>query len=71
MAARNGSATVSTFSYANSAEVYTIGTVLPAVCIGVVALRFFTRRLQRVGIGIDDWLSLGGAVRLLLGMCDS
>ena len=39
--------------------------VLPMVDIIAVALRFFTRRKQRLPIGIDDWLTIPALVRLV------
>ena len=62
MTSVNGTNVVVTFSYANPAEVWTMGTVLLAVCIAVVALRFVTRYFQKVRVGIDDWLILAGVV---------
>lgn len=51
-----------TFSYNDASQVLSIGTAIPAVCIVIVALRFFTRTLQHATLGLDDWLSLGGLV---------
>lgn len=51
-----------TFKYNNVGQVRSIGTAIPAVCIGIVGLRFLTRTLQRAKLGLDDWLSLGGLV---------
>lgn len=64
MAAQNGKDTVFTFKYATPGEVWAIGTALPAACALVVGLRFATRNLQKARIGLDDWLILGGLVRL-------
>jgi hypothetical protein len=33
--------------------------------IASVALRFYARRLTRLGYGADDWLSLASMVRLI------
>jgi hypothetical protein len=52
------------FPYAGTADCYAIGTVLPALAIVVTGMRIHTRRLQRVGLGLDDWLITGGLVRL-------
>ncbi|MCJ1314966.1 hypothetical protein MMC15_000280 [Xylographa vitiligo] len=70
MTSVNGTNVVVTFSYANPAEVWTMGTVLLAVCIAVVALRFVTRYFQKVRVGIDDWLILAGVIIFLgIGVC--
>ena len=53
---------VFTFRFTNRPEVIAMGTALPIVCFLVVCLRFFTRRAQRVGLGPDDWLIVGGLV---------
>lgn len=34
--------------------------------IGSVALRFYARRVTRLGYGTDDWLSVAAVVRILL-----
>lgn len=63
-----------TFQFVDAKETIALATALPAVCIVVVGLRFFTRRLQHVEIGIDDWLAVCGLVGLhsILGwMADS
>ena len=39
------------------------GAVLPPVCTGLVALRFYARRIQNANYGIDDWLTLPVLVR--------
>lgn len=58
-----------TFPYNDAHQVISIGAVLPAVCILVVSLRFLTRLLQNVRIGLDDWLSLGGLVSPAWSSC--
>ena len=66
------------FQLVNAKEKIALGSALPAVCIIVVALRFLTRRLQNVKVGIDDWLAVCGLVRVvfhaariyLLGIAD-
>lgn len=52
-----------TIAYVNGYESLAIGAALPAVAIIVVALRFWTRAMQKVDYGIDDWLILIGLVR--------
>ena len=51
-----------TFHFVNAQESIAVGSALPAVCLIVVALRFWTRRLQKVQIGIDDWWAVAGLV---------
>lgn len=51
-----------TFPFVNGQNVMAIGVALPIVCIIVVVLRFWTRRLQKTMIGLDDWLIVGGLV---------
>lgn len=59
-----------TFSYNDASQVLSIGTAIPAVCIVIVALRFFTRTLQHATLGLDDWLSLGGLITVIgMGAC--
>jgi hypothetical protein len=55
-----------TFHFVDAQETIALGAALPAVCILVLGLRFFTRRLQKVQVGIDDWLAVGGLVCLAL-----
>ena len=51
-----------TFHFVDAQESIAIGSALPAVCLIVVALRFWTRRLQKVQIGMDDWWAVAGLV---------
>ena len=51
-----------TFDFVDAQESIAVGSALPAVCLIVVALRFWTRRLQKVQIGMDDWLAVAGLV---------
>lgn len=67
MANDSGTPVVS-FPFMNQAQVITLGSILPLMCINVVALRFFTRLQRKVGLGPDDWLILPGLV-LYIGMC--
>lgn len=53
------------FQFVNAKETIALGSALPAVCMIVVALRFLTRRLQNVIVGIDDWLAVCGLVRAI------
>ena len=51
-----------TFPFVDAQESIAIGLALPAVCLILVALRFWTRRLQKVEIGMDDWWAVAGSV---------
>lgn len=51
-----------TFPSVDAQESIAIGLALPAVCLVVVALRFWTRRLQKVQTGMDDWWAVAGLV---------
>ena len=51
------------FRYVSPGEMIAASTVLPALSIIIVALRFYVRKTQRAQIGIDDWLILPGLVR--------
>ena len=51
-----------TFHFVDAQESIAVGSALPAVCLIVVALRFWTRRLQKVQIGMDDWWAVAGLV---------
>ena len=51
-----------TFHSVDAQESIAIGSALPAVCLIVVALRFWTRKLQKVQIGADDWWAVAGSV---------
>ena len=44
------------FSYASPNEIWALATVLPAVCILIVGLRFYVRKLQKERPDIGDWL---------------
>ena len=59
-----------TFKYVDSAKTIAIGVTLPAVCIAVVSLRFYTRSQSSVRLGTDDWLIVGGLVSFLVGITD-
>jgi hypothetical protein len=52
------------FPYASTADCYAIGTVLPAIALVVMGLRMHTHRLQQAALGPDDWLIVGGLVRV-------
>ena len=39
------------------------GVIWPPVCAAVVALRFTTRKAQRLNLGVDDWLVLPALVQ--------
>ena len=51
-----------TFPFVDAQESIAVGLALPAVCLILVALRFWTRRLQKVQIGMDDWWAVAGLV---------
>ncbi|KAH8649695.1 hypothetical protein BGZ60DRAFT_534571 [Tricladium varicosporioides] len=60
----------STFKYVNNAQCQAIGIALPAVCILIVALRFWTRRKQKARTDFDDWLILAGLLWVCaMGVC--
>ena len=59
---------VVTFPYVNTAEVITLATILPVLCLAVVGLRFYTRISKGYKLGLDDYLMLPGAL-LYVGMC--
>ena len=65
--AKQPSREIFTFPFNNARQIISIGVALPTVCILVVVLRFLTRLLQKVRLGLDDWLSLGGLVSALYG----
>ncbi|KAF2831052.1 hypothetical protein CC86DRAFT_134230 [Ophiobolus disseminans] len=57
------------------ANVIACGIVFPIVAGGVVALRFYCRRIQRVKLEVDDWLTLpawlfmtGMAICIVIGV---
>ena len=52
----------SQFPLVNSRETIAIGSALPMVCLVIVTLRLQARKLQKVDIGIDDWLAVAGSV---------
>lgn len=59
-----------TFQFVNAKETVALGSTLPVVCLIVIALRFFTRRLQNVKVGSDDWLALCGLFAVIgMGAC--
>ncbi|KAK0511778.1 hypothetical protein JMJ35_006351 [Cladonia borealis] len=65
-----------TFRFVDAQESIAIGSALPVVCLIVVALRFWTRRLQKVQICMDDWWAvasllavIGGGACLVNGSC--
>ena len=41
------------------------GVIWPPVCAAAVALRFTTRKAQRLNLGVDDWLVLPALVQIL------
>ena len=55
-----------TFKYVSPGEMISACTVLPALAIIFVGLRFYVRTSQRAQIGIDDWLIVPGLVKLQL-----
>jgi hypothetical protein len=44
------------------AYVLTAGALFPPLCIIAVALRFYTRRVQKLELRLDDWLLLPSLV---------
>ena len=53
-----------TFRYVNGPETIALSAAISAVSILAVALRLFTRRLQKLQIGLDDQLIVGGLVNI-------
>lgn len=51
-----------TFPFVDAQESIAISLALPAVCLILVALRFWTRKVQKVQIGMDDWWAVAGLV---------
>lgn len=41
-----------------------VGAVFPALCIIIVGLRLYTRRLQDARLELDDWFAIAALVRL-------
>ena len=46
-------------------NVMAAGIVWPPLCAVVVALRFYTRRVQGARILLDDWLTIPALVRVV------
>jgi len=65
MAAINGTATVTSFQYITAPEIWSLGIVMPIVTTSIVAVRFNTRRRQKLPFGIDEWLILGANITFI------
>ncbi|KAI0423893.1 hypothetical protein F5Y09DRAFT_348290 [Xylaria sp. FL1042] len=50
------------FSLVTSGDVLGAGIALPLVSLGIVAVRFYIRTMQKAAAGFDDWCILIGAV---------
>lgn len=48
--------------YATSGQIYAASIVLPVLGIVFVFLRLYSRVLQKISVGIDDWLMLPALV---------
>ena len=46
----------------DGSQVMAIGIAMPVACLVIVGLRFLTRAMQRINLGMDDWLSLASLV---------
>ncbi len=46
-------------------NVIALGVVWPLLCAVVVALRFYTRRVQGARLLLDDWLTIPALVRVV------
>ncbi|KAI0006993.1 hypothetical protein F4779DRAFT_537908 [Xylariaceae sp. FL0662B] len=59
------------FALVTPAEVLSAGIVLPIVCIALVGLRFYVRRLvQKSTLELDDWLAAAGVLFIAgVGAC--
>lgn len=64
----SSTANIFTFRYVDAAETIAIGATLSIVCIAIVALRVYTRTQQSVRLRPDDYLTVGGLVRLLVSV---
>lgn len=49
-----------------ASNVYGLTIALSIICLVVVFLRFWARRQKKLGVQIDDWLSLVALVILFL-----
>ena len=49
-------------TYATPAAVIVVSVLFPVLGIATVFLRFYTRRTQKIGLGVDDWLILPALV---------
>jgi len=52
-------------SYATPGGLIALGSVLPALGLIAVGLRFLSRRLQRAAFWVDDWLIVPSEVLLI------
>lgn len=50
-------------TYATPETIIAVSVIFPVLSIIAVALRFHTRRLQKTGFQIDDWLILPALVK--------
>ena len=50
------------FSYITPNKFIAISVLFPLLNVIVVALRFYTRRVQRASLKSDDWLTLAALV---------
>jgi hypothetical protein len=42
---------------------WTAATIFPPVCTAVVIARFVSRKMQKTGMDLDDWLVIPSLVR--------
>jgi hypothetical protein len=54
-----------TIKFVNGNDLMAIGIALPIVCALIVALRYWTRYLQKVKASTDDWLIFAGLVSII------
>ena len=45
-------------TYATPGSMIALGAAFPALGIVAVALRFYTRRIQKAPLKLDDWLTI-------------
>ncbi|GAP91496.1 putative plasma membrane protein Pth11-like protein [Rosellinia necatrix] len=58
------------FAFVSPGDVLAAGIVLPLVCLGLAALRFHVRVIQKAPFGIDDWCSAIGSIFIAgIGAC--
>lgn len=58
------------FNLVSPGDVLAAGIVLPIVCITMVCMRIRIRQLQKLSLGVDDWLAALGVLFIMgMGAC--